>query len=171
MGRLIFDAKNLALPLHVDVRARRHVFQLIGCTSIAGHIPNLPQRAVFAAQPPQSERLDTIRLRQTHVIQRRHTVEKPDVVLHALLVEIAEVRIHCVVVELHVFVGVARGEPGILHADRLVVFARRQILSVLGLQCPVVSVVCDGADDFFLRDNSLRKLQILLKPVLRRDRP
>ena len=73
------------------------------------------------------------------------------------LVEIAEMRIHRVVVEVDVFVGVASREPCVLHADRAVMNFGRQ-LPFLRLQHPVVAIVGDGADDFFLGNDGLARI-------------
>ena len=81
-------------------------------------------------------------------------------------VEIAEMRIHGVIVKVDVFIGIARRQPCLLHADRAVVNSRGKA-PFLRLQHPVVAVVRDRADDFFVWDDGLGKLQILHEPILR----
>ena len=45
-----------------------------------------PQRTVLTAQSPQCECFDAPRLRGTHLVQRRHRVDKPDVVAQVAFV-------------------------------------------------------------------------------------
>ena len=42
---LVFDAKNLALALHVDIGSGRHVPQFVERAYVAGHVPHPPQRS------------------------------------------------------------------------------------------------------------------------------
>ena len=101
------------------------------------------------------------------MIERGDTVEEPDVVTNAALIEIAEVRIHGVVVEDDVFVGIARGEPCFLHADWCGFFFTWGQLSVFRFACPVVTVVGDGADDLVFGDYGFSEGQVLDEPILR----
>src|ERR1022692_1054161 len=89
MSGLVLDAQDLALAFHVHVGARRHILQFIGRRWIARHVPHSPQRAVFAPEPPESERLDAKCLSGAHVIEGGYCIEKPDVVSQTLLIEIA----------------------------------------------------------------------------------
>ena len=100
------------------------------------------------------------------MIERSHGVEKPDVVTQTMFIEIAEVRIHRVIVKVDVFVRIARSQPRLLRAHAGVMDVRRQT-ALFGFLHPVITIVSDGADNFFPRDNALGKLQVLDKPVLR----
>ena len=109
-------------------------------------------------------------LRRPHLVQRGDAIQKPDIVANIVVVEIREVRVHGVVVEVDVGLGVRCLEPGLLRRDVVNVFRRRAFLLAL-LHRPVVTVVGDGADDLFLRDHLQRILQVLDEPVLAGDRP
>jgi len=74
------------------------------------------------------------------MIQRRDRIQEPDVVAETALIQIAEVRIQRVVIEGYVLIGIARREPGFLHAHGTIVSVRRK-LALLRLQHPVVAVV------------------------------
>ena len=103
----------------------RHIAEFVGGPRITGDIPNLPQGAVFAAQPPQRESLDAGGLGDPHMIQGRHPVKKPHVVTKVSLVEITEMGIQGIVIEGDVFVRITRLEPCLLHAHRLIFHFRR----------------------------------------------
>ncbi len=83
------------------------------------------------------------------------------------LIEIAEVRVHGVIIEVDVHVGIARGQPRVLNAHGVVTLAGRKF-ALLRLQHPVVAIIGDGADDFFFRDNGLGEFHVLHEPILRR---
>ena len=61
------------------------------------------------------------------MVQRSDRIKKPDVVAKISLVEIAEVRIHRVIIEIDVLIGIASGQPRFLHADGRIVNLRRQL--------------------------------------------
>ena len=48
------------------------------------------------------------RLRGSHVVQRRDRIEEPNVMAKAPLIQITEVRIERIIVENHIFIGIAR---------------------------------------------------------------
>src|SRR5208283_6197019 len=108
----------------------------------SGHIPDSPQRAILRTQPPQSESLDANGLGRTHLVQSRHRVQKPDMVAEVIVIFVAEVWVECVAVEINLFFGVARSEPGILHGNALVSLAGRKLAFFRPIY-PVVAVVAD----------------------------
>src|SRR5215472_17697548 len=108
MSRLVFDAEDFSLTFHVNVGAGRYVTQLFGCARIAGHVPYAPQRPVLTAQPPQCEGLDPQGLCGSHLIQSRNSVDEPYVVTEITLIQIAEVRIHRIVIKVDVLIRVTR---------------------------------------------------------------
>ncbi len=144
-GGTILDAQNLPLALHVHVLAGRHAAQFVGGAGIPRNIPYAPQRPVLAAQSPKSKSLDAQRLRGPHVVQSRHRIEKPDVMANAALIQITEMGVQRVIVENHIFIGIARCQPCFLHGDRTVMCAGRQF-ALLRLEHPVIAIVGDGAD-------------------------
>ena len=165
VGRLLFDAENFPLALHVDVGAGRHIAQFVRCTGISRHVPDAPQRAIFAPEAPESERLDPQALGNAHVIERRDRIDKPDVVPQVAFIQIAEMRIHRIVVEIDVLIRVSGRKPRLLHADPCVMLAGRK-LPILRFQHPVIAIIGDGADDLVLRNNLARIFQIVQEPVL-----
>ena len=89
----------------------------------------------------------------------------PDIVF----VHISDMRIQTVTVEIHVFFGIPRRQPGVLHGGVGIFHSGGQFAMTVALR-PVVTVVANGADEL-VRGNCLpRDLQVLDKPVLRRDR-
>ncbi len=163
------DAQDLAVAFHVHILAGRNVFQLVLRAGFARNVPDPPQRAVFRSQPPQRESLNAQGLRGAHLVQRGHGVEKPDVMLQFVLVQVTDVGIEAVAVEIHVRFRIARRQPGILHGHVDVFHARRQ-RAMLRLVHPVVTVIADGGDQLVLRDHFDRRLQVVGEPVLRRHR-
>src|SRR5208337_4655438 len=163
------DVQDFAFALHIDVLAGRNVFQPIGRISFSGHIPHAPEGAVFRTQPPQSEGLDAERLRGTHLVQGGDRIEKPDIVAEVIVVAVAEMRVKRIAVEINVFFGIARPDPGFLHGNALVSQSRRK-LAFLGPLDPVVPVVADGTDELLFRNLLDRGFQVRREPVLRSDR-
>jgi hypothetical protein len=104
------------------------------------------------------------------VVQRRHRIQKPHVVAQAALVQITEVRIQRIVIEGHIFIRIARRQPGFLHADGTVMYLGRQ-LSFLRFEHPVIAIVGDGADQLLLGNRAYREFQVVDEPVLGSDRP
>ena len=81
---------------------------------VAGLVPDVPQRAVFFAQPPEGKGLQTQLAGRAHLVQQRHAIEKPHhVALVVVLVDVLEVRIERVVIEVEIGVGVRGALPGI----------------------------------------------------------
>ena len=87
-----------------------------------------------------------------------------------VLVEIGDVRIHRVVVELHVGVGFYGFEPRVLHGD-VVDSLRWSAFLLARFERPVVPIVADRSDDLLARDDLERFFQVLHKPVLSGDCP
>ena len=79
-------------------------------------------------------------MRRAHLVQRGHAIEKPHIVANIVVVQIGEVRVHGIVVEVDVGLGVRGLEPGLLRRDVVHVFRRRAFLLAL-LHRPVVTVV------------------------------
>src|ERR1700722_12551270 len=170
VGRLLFNAENFALALHVYILPRRYIFEFVGCASVSWDVPYLPQGAVFAAEAPQSEGLNTQSLGGAHVVERGDSVEEPDIVTDAALIQVAEVRIHRVIIEDNVFIGVARREPSFLNADGRGFFFAFGQLSVFRFARPVVTVVGDSADDLVFGDDGFSEGQVFYEPILRSHR-
>ena len=84
------------------------------------------------------------------------------------LVHVAEVRIHAVIVEVNVFLGVTRPDPRLLHGHVDILQVRRRILP--GFLDPVVTVVSNRTDQLIERNFLLRDLEILREPFLRSHR-
>ncbi len=106
------DAQNVALALGIHVVAGLDVAQGLERIGGAGPVPDIPQRAVFLAQPPQREGLKPEFARRTHLVQHRHRIEEPDhVALIVVLVDVLEVRVKRVVVQIEVGVGVGGALP------------------------------------------------------------
>ena len=127
---------------------------------------HIPQGPIFGPQAPQREGLDAQRLRGAHLVERGHGIQKPDVMLQIMLVQVADVRIQTFAVKVHVRFGVAGRQPGILHGHIDVFHARRQ-RAALRLVHPVVSVIADGGDQLVPGDDLDRRFEVVGKPVLR----
>ncbi len=143
VGGLRLDVQDFAFALHVNVLAGRDVFQSVGGVGFSGHVPNPPQGAVFSAESPQGEGLDAEQLGGAHLVQSRHRIEEPDIVAEVIVVFVAEVRVERVAIEINVFFGIARADPGFLHGDGFVGLSGREV-AFFGLLGPVVSVVGYG---------------------------
>ena len=159
------DVQDFAAALHVDVLARRDIFQSIGSIGLSRRIPHPPQGAIFRTQPPQGEGLDAEHLGGAHFVQGSHCIEKPDIVAEVIVVAIAEVRVERVAVKINVFFGIARPDPGFLHGNTFVRQSRRQFAFFWPLD-PVVSIVADGADELLFRNHLHGGLKVGREPVL-----
>ena len=115
-------------------------------------VPHRPQRAVFRTEPPQREGIDSQRMGGPHLVQRGHAIQKPHIVTNIVVVEIGKVRIHGLVIEIHVRLGILGFEPCILRRYVVHGLRRRAFLLAL-LHRPVIAVIGDRANDFFLRND------------------
>src|SRR5438876_902407 len=126
---------------------------------------NVAKRAVFGTQPPQRKSTNPERARGPHLVESAYRIEEPDVMAVIVLIAIAEMWIQAVAVEIYIFLGIARRQPGFLHGDGLVDLSRWK-LAFVRLLAPVVAVVRDGANQFVQRDHLLCVYQICGEPIL-----
>ena len=82
-----------------------------------------------------------------------------------VLVEIGDVRIHRIIVEIHVGVGFLGFEPGILHGNIVHGFGRSAFL-LARLARPIVAIVADGHDDLLARHDGESLLEVVDEPIL-----
>ena len=122
-----------------------------------------PRRGILATHPPQGVALRTIGLGDLDLVEHRSDVEKPHLVLTAIVVGVGIVGVQRIVVERDFGVRVVRRLGGVVKRDR------RGLGRSLGvLQGPVIAV---GAE----YDDRVRRIQFLhigrqggLEPVLTR---
>ena len=107
-------------------------------------------------------------MRRPHLVEHRYPIEKPHVVANIAVVKISKVWVHGVVIEVHVGLGVLGFQPCVLRRDGVHGGGRRAFLLALSHR-PVVAVIADCANDFFLRDDLEGVLQVLHEPVLPGD--
>ena len=107
------DADDVAFALVVHIVAGLHGAQRLQRIGAAGLVPDIPQRAVFLAQPPQRKGLQAQLARGAHLVQHGDAIEEPDhVALVVVLVDVFEVRIERVVIEIEIGVGIGGALPG-----------------------------------------------------------
>ncbi len=72
------DAENVALALGVNVVAGLDGAERLQRLGIAGLVPDVPQRAVFLAQPPQGKGLQAELACGAQLVEHGDAIEEPD---------------------------------------------------------------------------------------------
>src|SRR5581483_8618775 len=112
------------------------------------------------------ERIDAERLGGAHFVQSCSGIQKPDVVLKIILVQVAEVRVQRVAVIFDILFRVSRRQPRFLDGNGRVFGSRRQLAFFRSLEL-IVAVVVNGTDQLLLGNGFLRDFDVLGKSVLR----
>ena len=135
-------------------------------------VPDRPQRRILLAQPPQGKGLQPHLPRRAQLIQRGHRIQHPDLVAHVVVfVVVGKMR------------DSARRRPGARPhwhptppAIRPAPRCRRYPAPWPRRACPsgqrhgpVVAIIANGADQLLFGHHFEHALQVVFKPVLRRN--
>ncbi len=169
------DAQHLAVAVEVHVLRGRKVGQA-GVRGLAvGVRKHRPDPGILHAHVPERVAAGPVVVGRLDLVEHGRRVEEPDGVVDAGIVRIGVGGIERALVEIDVRAGVAGVLGGLVEADPrgavLLVGVQPLAMTVLVAGNPVVAVAAQRHDGLGLVQVRQLLVEVLLEPVLARDRP